>query len=138
MVHAIHFLGFFFASFHPLCAYFLSQNSSRRHSRTSIQPCGNRLHATGSCEDLACELFPWFHIFKLLLNTSCELQNYQLSACVLNLPGFDVPSRFLLTNSSRYSPTKRELENATLYNVTYADGDVNPLAIFSFQLSVQR
>jgi hypothetical protein len=32
----------------------------------------------------------------------------------------------------RYSPTKGMLENATLYNVTYVDGEDSPLAVFNF------
>jgi hypothetical protein len=38
----------------------------------------------------------------------------------------------MLRKITRYSPTKRLLENATLYDVTYVDGEDNPLAVFSF------
>jgi hypothetical protein len=38
----------------------------------------------------------------------------------------------MLTRFSRYSPTKRILESATLYDVTYVDGEDNPLAVFNF------
>jgi len=38
----------------------------------------------------------------------------------------------ILTKFSRYSPPKRILENATLYNVTYVDGEEYPLAVFNF------
>ena len=38
----------------------------------------------------------------------------------------------MLTRFSRYSPAKCIIENATLYDVTYVDGEDNPLAVFNF------